>query len=136
MKPRKSIWSEEDSKQLAAFVAAGGIAVLQVAEVRRANWACRLKIQRSGERIFWQNVRRLKGHYLASSRLGARQHPSIVPGVDIRVASVESNCCRLSGHITPISLRTGFPSLRALKRNSRPVPRWLTSDAATALQRS
>src|SRR5580704_3123370 len=28
--------------------------------------------------------------------------------------------------ITPISSRTGFPSLRAWKRNSKPVPRWLT----------
>jgi hypothetical protein len=38
----------------------GSIAVLQVAEIRRANWARRLRIQKSGERIFWQNMQRLK----------------------------------------------------------------------------
>jgi hypothetical protein len=63
------------------------------------------------------------------------------PGKALAGTSIRSACSRAqsasSGRaITLTSLRTGFPRLRAWKRNSKPVPRWLTSDVATALPRS
>jgi hypothetical protein len=59
MKSRETVWSEEELNQLTEFVAAGGTPLrasvrfkrtMRVVEIRRAKWACRLRIQRSGEK--------------------------------------------------------------------------------------
>jgi hypothetical protein len=70
MKLRKSEWSEEDLKQLAAIVAVGGTPLRAAAKFKRTmascrkrarkKLACRLRIRGSGGKRCWQRVRRIK----------------------------------------------------------------------------
>ena len=77
MRSRNGEWSEEELKQLAAIVAAGGTPFRAAAKFKRSiqscrslarKLACRLRLYRPGAEIFWQNARPLRKHWLAAQR--------------------------------------------------------------------
>jgi hypothetical protein len=70
MKPRKSIWSEEDSKQLAALVAAGGTTFRAAVRFNRSIASCRSQARKLG--VPFQNSKIRRRNILAKCAAAER----------------------------------------------------------------
>jgi hypothetical protein len=58
MKPRKSVWSEEELKQLAAFAAAGGTTFRAAVRFNRSIASCRSQARKLGVPFENSKIRR------------------------------------------------------------------------------